>query len=317
MDFNFKTVKEFHAYFKDEKTCYEFYEKQRWQDGKPVCPFCKSEKYYKVKARGKFTDIPSYRCGNRSCDRPFTVRTGTIFESSKVELGKWLHAIYEISTCKNGISSVELGTKIGVSQKTAWLLNHKIRAMLTETDPKLLKDFAAVDECLVGGKEKNKHADKKIPHSQGRSSKGKTVVFGARGLRGQVRTQVVPNVEAETLLPIVEKWVEKGSIMVSDTWTSYNGLKTDYFHVTVNHTEGQYVNGAFTTNGIENFWSQLKNSLTGTHHAVSAQHLQRYCNEFSDRYNKKRLTNIQRFEKTIKKCVNARLTYADLTKSNK
>jgi transposase-like protein len=312
MDFAFKTIHEFSDYFKDEKTCYEFFEQIRW-GGVPVCPHCGSVKYYKVTPRGKLQDIPSYRCGIRECGLPFTVRTKSIFEGSKVPFRKWLQAAYEISTCKNGISSVELGTRIGVPQKTAWFINHRLRNMLIETEPTLLRDFAALDETLIGGREKNKHADKKIPHSQGRSSKGKTIVFGARGLLGQIKTTVVPNAEASTLIPIVEKWVDKGSIMVTDTWTSYNGLKKDYFHITVNHNEGQYVNGAFTTNGVENFWSLFKRGLSGTHHSVSPQHLQRYADEFSDRYNKRDITNIQRFIKAVERCANSRITYKELT----
>lgn len=313
MNFAFKTIHEFNDHFRDELTCYQFFEQVRW-NGVPVCPHCGNEKYYKVKARGKFTDIPSYRCADRKCGLPFTVRTKSIFEGSKVEFRKWLQAVYEITVCKNGISSIELAARIGVSQKTGWFINHRLRVMLKETEPTLLRDFAAIDECLVGGKERFKHADKKIPHSQGRSSKGKTAVFAARGLLGQIKVQVVPNVEAQTLIPIIEKWVEPSSIMVSDTWTSYNALKKDYFHITVNHTEGQYVNGCFTTNGVENFWSLLKRGLTGTHHSVSPQHLQKYCDEFSDRYNKKDNTNIERFGKAVERCANTRLTYKELTK---
>src|SRR5258707_841597 len=125
MDFTFKTIQEFNDHFKDEKTCYEFFEQIRW-NGVPVCPHCGNEKYYKVKARGKFQDIPSYRCADRKCGLPFTVRTKSIFEGSKVEFRKWLHAAYEITVCKNGISSVELAARIGVSQKTAWFINHRL-----------------------------------------------------------------------------------------------------------------------------------------------------------------------------------------------
>ena len=312
MNFAFKTIHEFNDFFKDEATCYRFFEQSRW-GGVPACPHCGSEKHYKVKARGKFKDIPSYRCGNRECDLPFTVRTKSIFEGSKIELRKWFQAAYEITVCKNGISSIELGSRVGVSQKSAWFMNHRLRAMLVETEPILLRDFAALDEAGVGAKEKNKHAGKRIPGAQGRSGKGKTTVFGARGLRGQVKTQVVPNAEAVTLKPIVDKWVEKGAIAVTDEWASYNSLKKDYFHITVNHSAGEYVNGAFSTNGIENFWSLFKRGISGTHHAVSPQHLQRYCDEFTDRYNKKDIGNIQRFEKAIERCGNGRLTYRELT----
>lgn len=317
MDFTFKTIHEFNDYFKDEKTCYEFFEKLRW-DGTPVCPHCGSLKTpYKVKARGKFTDIPSYRCSERACDLPFTVRTKSIFEGSKVEFRKWLQAAYEISICKKGISSVELASRIGVSQKTGWFINHRLRSMLKDTQPGLLKDVVQLDETLVGGKNKNRHQDKKIPHSQGRSSKGKTTVFGARGLTGQVRTQVVPNCESNTLVPIVNKWVEKGSIMVTDEWRAYNALKKDYFHVSVNHQEGQYVNGCFTSNGVENFWSLFKRGVIGVFHNISPQHIQKYCDEFTFRYNSKGQKPIKLFERTIKQSVNGRLTYEKLTNARK
>jgi len=312
MKFAFKTIHEFNDYFKDEKTCYKFFENIRWNDV-PVCPHCGSEKYFKVKARGKFKDIPSYRCANRECDLPFTVRTKSIFEGSKVEFRKWLQAAYEISVAKKGISSVELSVRIGTSQKTAWHINHRLRGMLKEIEPTLLRDVVQLDETLVGGKNKNRHSDKKIAHSQGRSSKGKTTIFGARGLLGQVRTQVIPNVESYTIQPIVERWVEKGSIMVTDEWRSYNVLKKDFFHIQVNHQEGQYVTGCFTSNGLENFWSIFKRGVIGTFHNITVQHIQKYCDEFTFRYNNKDISNADLFIKLIKNSDKKRLTYKQLT----
>jgi transposase-like protein len=154
MDFAFKTIREFNDYFKDEATCYQWFEQIRW-NGVPVCPHCGSLKTpYKVKACGKFQDIPSYRCAERACDLPFTVRTKSIFEGSKVELRKWFKAAFEIAICKNGISSIELGNRIGVSQKCAWHINHRLRGMLTETEPELLRDYAALDETAVGERTK-------------------------------------------------------------------------------------------------------------------------------------------------------------------
>lgn len=312
MDFNFKTIHQFNEFFHNERVCYEFYELIRW-DGVPCCPHCGSVKYYNVKPRGKFKDIPSYRCGIRECGLPFTVRTKTIFEGSKVEFRKWFLAIFEISTRKKSISSVELGIRIGTSQKTAWHINHRVREMLKETEPGLLRDVVQLDETLIGGKNKNRHADKKIPHSQGRSSKGKTTVFGARGLLGQVRTKVIPNASAEVLKPIVDKWVEKGSIMVTDEWRGYNTIKRDYFHVQVNHQDGQYVSGAFSSNGVENFWSIFKRGVIGTFHNISPQHIQRYSDEFTFRYNNKGIKNIALFKKIIENTEVERTTYKELT----
>lgn len=137
-------------------------------------------------------------------------------------------------------------------------------------------------------------------------------MFGARGLLGTVKTQVIPDTEAATIKPIVDKWVEKGSIMVTDEWRSYNSLKGDYFHITVNHQEGVYVSGAFSSNGLENYWSILKRGIIGTFHFVSPKHLQKYCDEFTERYNKRDISNIERFHKTIQKCENNRLKYRDL-----
>lgn len=313
MDFTFKTQDEFDSFFHSERVCYEFYEQVRWEDGKPVCPHCGGVKYYKVKARGKFQDIPSYRCAHKECDLPFTVRTKSIFEGSKVEFKKWFKAIYEISIAKKGISSVELSKRIGTSQKTAWHINHRLRQMLVETEPALLRDVVSIDETLIGGKNKNRHADKKIPHSQGRSSKGKTTVLGARGLLGQIRTKVIPNVESETIKPIIEKWVEKGSIMVTDEWRAYNALKNDYFHITVNHQEGQYVTGAFTSNGVENFWSLFKRSVIGTFHNISPQHIQKYSDELAFKYNNNKVSQTVLFNKIINNAGQERSTYRELT----
>jgi transposase-like protein len=227
MNFTFKTIQEFNDYFKDEKTCYEFLETQRW-DNIPVCPHCGSDKHYKVKARGKFQDIPSYRCANRTCDLPFTVRTNSIFDGSKVELRKWYQAIYEITTSKKGISSIELSTRIGVSQKTGWLINHKIRTMLADTQPDLLDGMVEVDETFVGGKNKNRHADKKVENSQGRSAADKTPVVGLIERGGRVITFVTENTEAETLHQIIDNNVAEGATIITDAYRSYNSIGNAY-----------------------------------------------------------------------------------------
>lgn len=171
----FKSLHDFNCFFKDEKTCYKYLEDFRWGN-EITCSHCENDTYYTVKSRGNFKDVPSYRCTN--CDLPFTVRTGTIFQGSKVEMKKWFHAIYELMTCKKGISSVQLAERIGVSQKTAWLMNHKIREALKNEHVDFSNAVVELDETFVGGKNKNRHWDKKVEHSQGRSYKDKTPVLG-------------------------------------------------------------------------------------------------------------------------------------------
>ena len=316
MDFNFKTLAEFNDYFKDEETCYKFYESIRWGEV-PICPHCGSaKKPYNVKPRGKFV-IPSYRCSEKECSLPFTVRTGSIYEGSKVELRKWFQAIYEITTSKKGISSVELSTRIGVSQKTAWFINHKIRTMLTDTNPTLLNGMVEADESYVGGKNKNRHKDKKVENSQGRSAKDKTPVVGLVERGGRVVTFVTPNTESNVLHQIIGNNVQHGSTVVTDAYRAYNGIGKAYNHIVVKHEEGSYIkiigNTKFHTQNIENFWSQLKRGYVGIYHYMSAKHLHRYCDEFATRYNQRDTSNIARFLYVVKNSGIKKITYAELT----
>lgn len=318
MDFNFKTLLEFNDYFKDEKTCYEFFESQRWADGIPVCPHCgTAKKPYKVNSRSKFRDIPSYRCSERPCDLPFTVRTKSIFEGSKVELRLWFQSIYEITTSKKGISSIELATRLGVTQKTAWFMNHRIRTMLSDLEPELLNGIVEGDESYFGGKNKNRHKDKKIENSQGRSVKDKTPVVGLIERGGRVVTFVTKNTEAEVLHEIIGDNVHEDATLVTDAYRGYCGIGKRYNHVTVKHEEGGYVklegDTKFHTQNIENFWSQLKRGYIGIYHYMSPKHLHRYCDEFATRYNLRDVSNIKRFLHVLQISTTARITYDELT----
>lgn len=310
MNFSFKTLNEFNDFFKDEKTCYEFLESQIW-NGVPTCPHCGTTKPpYKVKSRGKFMDIPSYRCSERPCDLPFTVRTKSIFEGSKVELRKWFQAIYEITTSKKGISSVELGTRIGVSQKTAWFINHRIRQMLIDTNPELLSGMVEADETFVGGKSKNKHKSKR---DGGEGGTNMTIVIGLLQRGGDVRVKKVSDRSINTIDGFINKNVKPGETLSTDEWHGYNKVHKIYNHMVVSHSGGEYVNGNAHTNSLEGFWAQLKRGYVGIYHYMSAKHLQKYCDEFATRYNQRDQSNISRFLHVIKNSGTEKITYEELT----
>ena len=301
---HFKSVIELLDYFKDEQTCIDYLEQKTW-DGKPICPYCGSGSFYVVKG--------GYRCKEKGCCKRYNVRTKSIFECSNVPLRTWFAAIYLCTAHKKGISSIQLGTDLNISQKSAWFLAHRIRNTFFDTEQRVLTDVVSVDETFIGGKNKNRHADKKVEGGQGGNSSDKTIVMGAMQIGGIVSTQIIPDRTEETLMQTIDKIIKKGSIIVTDDHQSYNKAKQDYFHIIVNHNEKQYVNGAFSTNNIEGFWSLFKRGYVGTYHYMSPKHLSRYCDEFSYRYNRRTISSEARFADAMIRTPNKRLTYKDLT----
>jgi len=290
-------------YFKEESTCKNYLAKQRWPDGVVTCPHCESKKVY-ITNRG-------YKCANKECHKKFTVISGTIFENTKIGLRTWFAAMYLCTAHKKGISSLQLSRDLHLTQKTAWFVLHRIREMLSENAPELLEGVVEVDETYVGGKNKNRHADKKTKEGE----KDKTAVVGVLQRTGNVSTHVVEETTAEVLHPIVKSSVSEKAILVTDGYKSYAGLDKLYKHITVNHTEGNYKTQIyFHTNNIENFWSLLKRGIIGIYHNISPKHLHRYCDEFSYRYNSRKIKDTTRFELSVGRADGRRLRYTDLIK---
>ena len=306
MNINFTSFAAMVTALPTDNACREYLELQRW-NGTPTCPHCGliDATHYKLNVKGEFKGM--YKC--KSCKERFTVILGTMFEGSPIPLRKWFIATYMFSSHKKGVSSHQLARDLGVTQKTAWFMLHRLRETFTDVTPKVLKDVVSLDETFVGGKNKNRHADKKKEGTQGGGGNDKTIVFGGMQIGGIVVTKIIPDREADTILPIIAKMVEKGSILVTDELKAYYRVKKDYFHIAVNHNQGVYTHNAFSPNNIEGFWSLLKRGIVGIYHQVTPKHLATYCEEFGFRYNSRKITDKERFDMVLKRVEGVKLNY--------
>lgn len=298
-----RTLQEAIIYFADPDAALNFMVDLRWPSG-PTCPACESKEYSFLSTRRV------WKC--KACKKQYTVKQGTIMEDSALGLDKWLCAIWMIANCKNGISSYEIHRALGITQKSAWFLLHRIRlAMQTGTFEKMGGPVEA-DETYIGGKARFMHKDKREEKIKGRGSVGKTIVMGILERKGDVRAKVIKDTTKETLQGEIKYNVEAGAEVYTDSHTSYQGLSPEFLHESVNHDADEYVRGQVHTQGIDNFWSLLKRSLKGTYIAVMPFHLFRYVDEQSFRYNNRKFNDLERFLMTCAQMIGKRLTYRKL-----
>lgn len=306
-----KTLQDAIVFFSDPDRCIAYLAASRWPDG-PVCPTCgRTDVSYVAKRR-------IWQCKSRHPKCQFSIKVGTIFEDSPIPLSKWLAAMWMIANCKNGISSYEIHRGIGVTQKTAWFMLHRIRLAMRDESPEQIgrNGMVEIDETFVGGKVKNMHKRKR-PKDGASGGKGKAIVLGMLERGGPVRTRVIKDRLKQSIDPAVKAHVATGANIITDEFSVYPHLSAQYIHDVINHLEG-YVREHVHTNGIENFWSLLKRGLHGTYVSVEPFHLERYVDEQAFRYNNRAtkdnpLGDRDRFALAVSQILGRRVTYAELT----
>jgi transposase-like protein len=318
-----KTLQQAINYFADPERAFVYAVNWRWPDGVVTCPRCGGTKHSFIKTRWLWF------C--KGCKRQFTVKVGTIFEDSPITLDKWMTGMWMLVNCKNGVSSYELARTIGVTQKSAWFMLHRLRAVLRPLKFGNMTKIGGsgneveVDESFVGPDPKNMHKDRRLRYNKQREEigRGGTAVVGMLDRDGrEIRTKIVPDVKRETLQTAIFANVKYGSAVYTDDAVVYDKLHWRYIHDVVNHAE-TYVKGRVHTNSLENFWSLFKRHLRGTYVAVEPFHLDRYLDEqvfrFNNRGGKKReerVTDAQRFNLALSQINGKRLTFAELTGKN-
>lgn len=293
-----KTLMEAVRYFSDKVVCLEYMKKIKWPDGKPICPKCASDNIGIIVTR----DL--YKC--RACKKQFSAKVDTIFEDSPLGLDKWFVGVWMIANCKNGVSSLELHRALGITQKSAWFMLHRIRLAMRTGAFRKMYDVVESDETFVGGRAANMHKEVREKKIKGRGTIGKTIVHGLlqRGSEdgeSRVYAAVVPNTDQATIMGRVYHHVEQDAVVCSDASLSYTNLAGRYIHHAVDHSI-RYALGRIHINGLENFWSLLKRTIRGTYVAVAPFHLDRYLDEQTWRFNFRKLNDGQRFA-TVMRCV--------------
>lgn len=303
------TLLEAVAYFADEDVALAFMANLRWPKAEQTCPNCGSVAAHYFLAKRRI-----WKC--KDCRKTFSIKVGTIFEDSPIGLAKWLPALWMLANCKNGISSYELHRALGVTQKTAWFMLHRLRLAMQTGSFDKMDGTVEADETLIGGKARFMHKWKR-EEKMAEPHQGKTIVMGLLERHGpdgasRVRARVIGGRRKNHVQDEVRAHVQPGASLMTDSLNSYSSLEEEYAHEFVNHAE-EYVNGNVHTNGIENFWSLLKRSIKGTYVSVEPFHLFRYLDEQAFRFNARKDTDQGRFLRSLLSVVGKRLTYAELT----
>lgn len=300
--------------FNDEAKCRAFLVQQRW-NGNPVCPHCGSEKWYSIENGKRF------KCGNRECYKKYSVTVGTVFEGSNIPLTTWFPALYIISAHKKGISSVQLAKDLGVTQKTAWFMLHRIRESLKDKNSPLLTGTVEVDETYMARKFRTKYRGlspdevEKLNEQEPAKKNKKGAVIGLVQRDGKAIVKAIESINRDNIKETVTKHVSTDAMLMTDESNLYRHSLNGYNRQYVTHSKKQWVDGDCHTNTVENLWSVMKRGIYGIYHQISVKHLQAYCDEFAYRYNSRKIKDGDRFEIALTH-LDGRLKYLTLIQRN-
>ena len=304
------TIFELNDMFPDEASAVKWFEEMRWPTEEDRhCPHCGGRRIHVTK---NAKPMP-YRC--KDCRGYFSVRTGTTMESSRLPLRKWAFAVYFYVTNLKGVSSMRLHRELGVTQKTAWFMLHRLREAWSESGLEKFAGPVEADETFVGGKRKNM-SNKRRRQLTGRGAVGKAIVVGSKDREtNRIATRHVPSPDAENVAGFVAEKTVPGAKVYTDESKAYLPLKADFDHHSVNHSAKEYVRDDVHTNGMESHWALLKRAIMGTYHWMSEKHLQRYIDEFAGRHNIREFDTLEQMQTVFADMVGKRLTYQNLTEN--